>query len=109
MVSGRRQNKPPVIFNNDKRNSGRDHRPYGDQPCVFIQRNRLWIAHQVSRNSNSDYPCKSTVSDVRIWQEVAVLRFGVENFVSSALVPSKTTVRYRTLPFELRTAGATSR
>ena len=96
MVPRRRQNKPPVIFNNNKRDAGRDHRPYGDQPCVFVQRNRLWIAHKRAPKGASDYPCKSTVTDVQQWQEVAIFRLGREIFVRLKSAGCKSAVRYRT-------------
>jgi len=41
-----RQNEPPVVLDYRKGNHSRDHRPDGNQPRIFVDRKRLWIAHR---------------------------------------------------------------
>jgi hypothetical protein len=41
------QDNPEIVFDEDKRRDGDHDGPDGDESCVFVHRDVLWIAHRI--------------------------------------------------------------
>jgi len=49
MVLLLRENNPEIVFDQDKSRDGDHDGPDGDEACVFVHRDVLWIAHRCTR------------------------------------------------------------